>query len=574
MNRKAKQIFKNVRVIIVFVCIVLAIIAIRPTIDTKGVAIRNVVLNSSANIAGIVNPPANILPTGRERVISVTNKPINSLKEYYDLTSNLSINQTIVVRTNFNKDGYVLITKPEIEIIVLNETEEKIISEIVQQNLSNGTIVNKTVNKTILVNKTIENIIGVQDLGINVFTPPRTNIRKGLELQGGIRVLLQPEEKVSKENIATIIDSMKERLNVFGLSDVIVTGAVDLEGNQFVLVELAGVNEQEVRELLAKQGKFEAKIGDGVAFIGGNKDVTYVCRSADCSGIDPRIGCGSSGGGIACGFYFTISLSPEAAQRQATLTKDLDVVTEGNDDYLSEDLVLFLDDREVDQLRIGADLRGSAATNIQISGSGFGITRQEAIENSLDNMKKLQTVLITGSLPVKMTIVKADSISPALGSEFLKNAYLIGFLAILSVAIMVFIRYRKLAISFPMMFAMISEVVIILGVASVIGWNIDLAAIAGIIIAVGTGVDHLIVITDETIAGQTGPIYDWKKRLKNAFFIIFAAYFTTVVAMLPLGFAGAGLLKGFALTTILGISIGVFITRPAFASIIEILVKD
>ena len=53
-----------------------------------------------------------------------------------------------------------------------------------------------------------------------------------------------------------------------------------------------------------------------------------------------------------------------------------------------------------------------------------------------------------------------------------------------------------------------------------------------------------------------------------------AAYTTTVVAMAPLMFAGAGLLKGFALTTIIGVSIGVFISRPAYAATIEILLKE
>jgi preprotein translocase subunit SecD len=53
-----------------------------------------------------------------------------------------------------------------------------------------------------------------------------------------------------------------------------------------------------------------------------------------------------------------------------------------------------------------------------------------------------------------------------------------------------------------------------------------------------------------------------------------AAYFTTFVAMLPLMKAGAGLLKGFAITTIIGISVGVFITRPAFAAVVEILLKE
>ena len=65
----------------------------------------------------------------------------------------------------------------------------------------------------------------------------------------------------------------------------------------------------------------------------------------------------------------------------------------------------------------------------------------------------------------------------------------------------------------------------------------------------------------------------WKDKIKNAFFIVMASYFTLVVAMIPLMFAGAGLLKGFAITTILGVSIGVFITRPAFAVIAEHLLR-
>ena len=119
-----------------------------------------------------------------------------------------------------------------------------------------------------------------------------------------------------------------------------------------------------------------------------------------------------------------------------------------------------------------------------------------------------------------------------------------------------------------MIFTGLSEVVIILGFAALIRWNLDLAAIAGIIAAVGTGVDDQIVITDEVLQGKSAD-ESWVERMKRAFFIIFAAYFTMIVAMLPLWFIGAGVLKGFALTTIIGVTIGVFITRPAFAKIIE-----
>ena len=212
--------------------------------------------------------------------------------------------------------------------------------------------------------------------------------------------------------------------------------------------------------------------------------------------------------------------------------------------------------------------------DVSISGSGGGVSQQEAMFNSLQNMKKLQTILVTGSLPVKMNIVKIDSISPVLGQEFIKNALIVGVVAVLAVAIIIFLRYRKWQVMMPIMATLVSEVVLLLGLAALIGWNLDIAAIAGIIIAVGTGVDHLIVITDETIRGELSVFTSWKERIKAAFFIIMAAYFTTIVAMVPLLFAGAGLLKGFALTTIFGVSIGVFIARPAFAATIEILLKD
>ena len=191
---------------------------------------------------------------------------------------------------------------------------------------------------------------------------------------------------------------------------------------------------------------------------------------------------------------------------------------------------------------------------------------------ALQNMKKLQTILITGSLPVKLNVVKIDSISPVLGSTFLRDAIRMLIFAILAVTAVIFLRYRKASIVIPIMITALSEVIIILGIAALIGWNIDVAAIAGLLAAVGTGVDDQIVIMDES--SRKNSETSWIRKMKNAFFIIFAAYFTGVASMIPLLFAGAGLLKGFALTTIIGISVGVFVTRPAFAAVAEELYKE
>ena len=562
-----KEVIKNWKVILLVIAIVLAVVAIYPNPWNDGVAIRNVIKNSSASLAGIESPSPTSTPMSKERIIAINNKPVHNIQDYIALTSGLDPNITIQIKTN--RGLYRLITRPLIEYTYLNETylKETIITEY-----DNETNTTKNITKYIEVPKTETNVIGTEDIGLSIYDAPKTNIRKGLDLQGGTRVLLQPEKKLNKDEMSIILDNLKERLNVYGLSDVVVRDAGDLSGNQYVLVEIAGANEEEVKELLSKQGKFESKIGNETVFRGGS-DIKYVCRSADCSGIDPQLGCGQDQGQWFCKFRFSISLSPESAQKQAELTKDLKVVTENKQEYLSEKLYLYLDDAEVDDLRIGADLKGKAATEIEISGSGTGKTRDEATFDSLKNMKRLQTILITGSLPVKLNIVKTDLISPVLGKEFVSSALLMTILSISAIAIVILIRYRKIIITLPIMVTCLAEVVILLGVASLIGWNIDIAAIAGIIVAVGTGVDDQIVITDETQRGGSSG-YSWREKIKRAFFIIFAAYFTMVVAMLPLMFAGAGLLKGFALTSIIGVSVGVFITRPAYSAFIEILLKD
>ncbi len=520
---RVKEIFTHWRIIVLIIALILAVVAINPAIfGADGVAIRNVEQNSSAYEAGMRSPEPGTAPRSREVITQINNEAVTGVQEYYDLVSNLDENQTVSLRTN--QDTYLLDAS------------------------GNGT------------------------LGLTVYDAPWTNIRKGLDLTGGTRVILEPQGEVSEDDMQLLIENIKERLNVYGLSDVVVRQSSDLQGNQFVIAEIAGATEEEVSELIARQGRFEARIGNTSVFQGGD-DVTYVCRSADCSGIDPQRGCSQQNGMWSCGFYFQINVAPEAAERQAKVTENLTVVNRQGGQYLSKPIDLFLDGEQVDSLQISASLQGRPVTEISITGGGNGTSRQRAVENTLGEMEQLQTVLITGSLPVDLEIARVDTISPVLGEEFTSNALLIGGLAILAVALTVLVRYRSFIISIPMSLAMLSEAVLILGVASLIGWNLDLAAIAGIIIAIGTGVDDQIIIADETHgtgAGSGG----WDERLSNAFFIIFAAYFTLVVAMLPLMYAGAGLLRGFAITTILGVSVGVFITRPAYAVVVEKLSRD
>lgn len=535
-----KETLMKWRVLLLLFFIVASLFMIQPTFFREGVALRSVEKDSPAALAGMHSPLGKDKPMFREVIVKINGQKIAELDDYAAATMDLADGDTVKI-----------------------ETKSRCIYE---NNKRQMHIFAQDMAYTIYYNETT-------GLGIEVYEAPTSNLKKGLDLQGGTRVLLQPESAVSQDDISLIIQNLQQRLNVYGLSDLVITEAKDLDGNQYILVEIAGVTKDEIQQLIASQGKFEAKIGNDTVFHGGN-DIAYVCRSAECSFVvDPRKPCtGSLSSGYMCSFSFSITLSQEAAERQAGLTADIPLSTEG--DYLAEELDLYLDDELVDTLKIGSDLKGRAVTDIAISGPGIGATYQEAVQDSALNMKKLQTILITGSLPVKLHVVKVDTISPVVGEEFIKNIMLVMVYAVVAVGIVLGIRYRHAAIITLIMFTMIAEVIIILGVASFIGWNLDLVSIAGILVAVGTGVDHQIVITDEVYGRKRKELLlSWKEKLKRAFVIIMAAYFTTVVAMLPLFWAGAGALKGFALTSILGVTIGVFITRPAFAVAVEAVLK-
>lgn len=395
-----------------------------------------------------------------------------------------------------------------------------------------------------------------------------TNLKAGLDLAGGSRALVQAKDKeLDSKEADELADVLRQRLNVYGIEDVQITQATDLQGNNRIRVEIAGATPEDLDSLISEQGKFEAKIGNQTVFTGGERDISSVARNPPEAGVES---CNQEeDGNYYCSFRFAVYLSQNAAEKHAKMTENLSINQSsctGETCYLDQALDLYLDGSEVSSLRISEGLRGKVTTQISISGSGAGETRDEAHSKAQEEMKQLQTVLVTGSLPYDLEIVKLDTISPSLGNDFVKSILFAGLAALLMVSIVVFIRYRKLKPSVALLFTSISEIVIILGIAAMIEWNLDLPSIAGILATVGTGLDQQIIILDES---QEKISLSLKQKMKRAFAIIMGAYFTAVVALLPLIWAGAGLLKGFAITTIIGISVGVLITRPAFSEMIK-----
>ncbi len=494
------------RIWLLIIVLILSILSIRPSFQS-GVVIKSVDRDSIAFEQGL---------RAGEIIKTINGNPIKNLADYTNAVSNL-----------FTSKGNVRI-------------------DIVTDKASHALFTNSTPD------------IVVQNV-------PHTRLKAGLDIEGGARALVKPEQKITDSQLQDLIAISNNRFNVFGIADVKIRGITDLSGEKFMLVEVAGATPSDLEDLISKQGKFEAHIGNVTAFVGGSQDITSVCRNdATCSGVT---GCTQTSTGFTCSFSFVIYLSEEAAKRHAEITKQVpvDYETSGGR-YLKENLTLLVDEVPVETLLISRELQGHVTSQISIQGAGSGASQQDAINDAKANMHKLQTILITGSLPYKLEIVKLDTISPLLGDEFVYTIIIAGLLAMLAVGLIVFIRYRKIKESLAVLITSFSEIIIILGVASLIGWNLDLPSIAGILATIGTGVDQQIVILDEARRGQ---VLSLKEKMKHALFVVMSAYATSLVSLLPLYWASAGLFKGFAITSIIGITAGVILSRPAFAEMIK-----
>ncbi|HMK15872.1 MAG TPA: preprotein translocase subunit SecD, partial [Methanomicrobiales archaeon] len=186
----------------------------------------------------------------------------------------------------------------------------------------------------------------------------------------------------------------------------------------------------------------------------------------------------------------------------------------------------------------------------------------------MQQAQNLEIHLRAGALPVAVQVANFGQVSAPLGEYFKVMCVIAGLLAVLTVGLVVYYRYREPSIVLPMMLIVLSEIVILLGLARYIQ-QLDLASIAAIIAVVGTGIDQLVVITDEVLhEGKVPSPALYTKRLSRALAIILVAAGTVIFAMLPLALMDLSTLKGFAIITILGVLIGVGITRPAYGKII------
>lgn len=211
---------------------------------------------------------------------------------------------------------------------------------------------------------------------------------------------------------------------------------------------------------------------------------------------------------------------------------------------------------------------GSTSQSYQISGVAPHSTVSAETQYATSQTKTIGSILNGGALPVAIIAGTPTTIPPTLGQKFLFVSGIIGIVAVIGVSLFIVVRYRKAFLVVPILLTTLLELFLIVSIIGLVG-TIDLAAVAGMIAVVGTGVDAQIIITDELL-GHGDAAGSAKTVLGNAFYIIWTDAALLVIAMLPLFFSTSLVtVVGFSESTIIGAVLGVLVTRPAYSAILS-----
>lgn len=372
--------------------------------------------------------------------------------------------------------------------------------------------------------------------------------------EGGTVVSYQPG--ISSSTADLVKQILEQKINSMGTKDAKVNTITSLNNvAQYVRVEMAGVDMSQAQQIIGRQGKFEIRVqttGNQSAHVLYGDSITSVQ-------VPSQSPVGSGNWGVG----FTLSAAGAATFQNASITYG------ATTDPADHKLTMLLDNQTVYSAPLSTQLAGTLLTEPTtqlFASTGSGTSGEQQATN-------LEIQLRAGALPVDVEIAGSGSTSASLGQHYMEMCLIAGILALIMVAFVIFYRYREPRIVLPMVLINASEIVILLGFISVIQFQIDLPTVAGLIAVLGTGIDQLVVITDEILHEGIVPSHNvYLKRLARALSIIVTAAATVLIAMLPLALLDLSTLTGFAIITMMGVIVGVVVTRPAYGRIImEIL---
>jgi preprotein translocase subunit SecD len=399
-------------------------------------------------------------------------------------------------------------------------------------------------------------LLAVVGLCLWATLPIQQKIHLGLDLQGGVRVLLELQPTESIKTITPDIQGQVEqvvqnRVNGLGVSEPVITKV----GSNRLLVELpAAKDPDEVERQLKEAAVLDFKIVPPQVDARIQRDKAYA--------QDPNGAYKDSGAIVYSGADLKGAQAAygQAGEPQINFqTKDPKKFGDLTQKYMGQLLGIFLDKKFV-----------SAAT---IEGV---ITDSGLIHGSFteDDVTRIANELNAGALPVPEIIVEKDEVGPILGKEDLQKSLVAAAIGLLLVLLFMGVVYRLPGVLADL--ALIVYVVALLALLSVAHAVLTLPGIAGFVLSIGMAVDANVLIFErikEELWSGKSLRSATKIGFARAFSSVFDSHFTTIVGAGVLFLLGTGTVKGFAYTLFWGTAFSlitaVFITRFFMDVIVE-----
>ncbi|MDF2546568.1 MAG: protein-export rane protein SecD [Anaerosolibacter sp.] len=353
------------------------------------------------------------------------------------------------------------------------------------------------------------------------------NMKLGLDLKGGVFVVLEAETNASGDELDKIMNQTKEvierRVNGLGLTEPNIVR----EGEKRIRIELPGAkNATEAIEVIGKTAQLQFIKPDGQVVLTGEQVKNAEVVFEQDKGNIPSV---------------SLEFNSEGSKAFQEATRELAAKTR-----IEEKVIAIV----LDNVPISTP----AVQNEIPNGRGV-ITGNFTLEEA----SQLAALIRGGALPVNLSEVQTSAIGPTLGIDSLNKSVTAGIIGILLVFIFMIVYYRLPG--FIAALALVLYTSIVLWV--MIGFNatLTLPGIAGLILSIGMAVDANVIIFErikEEIRNGKSLRASVDSGFSRALSTILDSNITTVIAAIVLFQFGSGPIKGFAVTLMIGIFASMF----------------
>ena len=389
----------------------------------------------------------------------------------------------------------------------------------------------------------------------------------------------QTMKEVVDYAVAQNLTTIRNRVNELGVSEPL----VQRQGSNRIVVELPGIQDTaEAKRILGKVANLEFRlVAEANAPVSQRQRFEY--RSPDRGGMTEWLErdviiTGESVSNAQAGFdqngqpNVTISLDGEGGMlmsraTRANIKRRMGVlfIERKNRTRYEQD-----DNGEEQVIRIPYDEKKLLTAPVIQSalGAQFQIT---GLDNPAE-ASELALMLRAGALAAPITFVEERTVGPSLGAENIRLGMKSVQVGLALVVIFMMLYYRVFGIAAVV--ALAGNLVLLVGVMSLLGATLTLPGIAGIVLTVGMAVDANVLIfarIREEIRGGASPQTAISNGFDRAIVTILDANITTLIVAIILYAIGTGPIKGFAVTLSVGIVTSMFSSIMGTRALINLI---